>query len=50
MTESSVPDHEVTTPSEHTDQVCASFDGDTRLAEVMTAAVRHLHALPKRCS
>jgi protocatechuate 3,4-dioxygenase beta subunit len=32
------------TPAEHLAQVEASFAGDDRLAEIMRAAVRHLHA------
>lgn len=33
-----------TSPEGHTGQVCASFGGDGRQAEIMKAAVRHLHA------
>jgi catechol 1,2-dioxygenase len=44
MNDHSAPHPQVTTPSGHTEQVGASFGGDTRLAEVMRAAVRHLHA------
>jgi len=38
-------DQRISAPAEHTEQVVASFGGgDDRLAEVLRAAVRHLHA------
>jgi protocatechuate 3,4-dioxygenase beta subunit len=38
-------DPQLSAAAEHTEHVCASFQGgDTRLTELMRAAVRHLHA------
>jgi protocatechuate 3,4-dioxygenase beta subunit len=45
MASGATTDPQAVSPAEHTNRVCAAFGRDQdRLTEVMTAAVRHLHA------